>query len=171
AGAGAGGDWGCLQLRATHHDTKISNALLHRESGRGLCVVDLDTVMPGYFISDIGDMFRTYLSPAGEEEGDLGKVMVRLGHFAAVVRGYLRHMRGVLSAPELRQVVFAGQFALFMQAVRFLGDYLSGDTYFKIAQPGQNLRRAENQLRLLAEYVALEPQLQQIVDRVVQEAA
>mmetsp|Transcript_29941 Transcript_29941/g.67983 ORF Transcript_29941/g.67983 Transcript_29941/m.67983 type:complete len:102 (-) Transcript_29941:706-1011(-) len=88
-----------------------------------------------------------------------------------VVRGYLRHMRGVLSAPELRQVVFAGQFALFMQAVRFLGDYLSGDTYFKIAQPGQNLRRAENQLRLLAEYVALEPQLQQIVDRVVQEAA
>jgi hypothetical protein len=115
-------------------------------------------------------MFRTYLSPAGEEEGNLGKdsqVFVRVPYFEAVVRGYLQYMQCVLTPIELSCIVFAGQFALFMQAVRFLDDYLSGDKYFKTSYPEQNLTRALNQLKLLKEYTAMESELQEIVDRIV----
>jgi hypothetical protein len=115
-------------------------------------------------------MFRTYLSPAGEEEGNLGKdsqVFVRVPYFEAVVRGYLKYMQCVLTPIELSCIVFAGQFALFMQAVRFLDDYLSGDKYFKTSYPEQNLTRALNQLKLLKEYTAMESELQEIVDRIV----
>lgn len=113
-------------------------------------MIDLDTVMPGYFISDLGDMFRTYLSPTSEEEKDFSKVIVREDIFEAIVRGYLSQMGPVLSPQEKDHILYAAYFLVYMQALRFLADYLNGDVYYGAAYEGHNLVRAGNQLALLA---------------------
>lgn len=137
-----------VRVRVTHHDTKISNVLLD-EDGKGLCVIDLDTVMPGYFLSDVGDMFRTYVCPVSEEEKDLDKIVVRPAYLDAVRQGYLEGMAGSLTNFELDHFHFAGTMLIYMQAIRFLTDYLTGDKYYGSRYPGQNLVRAKNQGRLL----------------------
>lgn len=147
-----------FRLRVTHHDTKISNVLFDA-AGRGICVIDLDTVMPGYFISDVGDMMRTYLSPASEEETDLSKVVVREDYFKAIVEGYLSEMSTELTAEEKGTFFFAGHFLVYMQALRFLTDYLLGDVYYATSYPEQNFNRAKNQLHLLNELVKKEMHL------------
>jgi Ser/Thr protein kinase RdoA (MazF antagonist) len=134
--------------RATHHDTKISNVLFD-EQGRGLCVVDLDTLMPGYFISDFGDMMRTYLCPVSEEEKDLSLIEVRDDFYKAILNGYMSEMREILSEEEQQHVYYSGLFMTYMQALRFLTDYLNGDVYYGASYPGHNLVRAKNQVRLL----------------------
>jgi hypothetical protein len=134
--------------RATHHDTKISNVLMN-EAGKGICVIDLDTLMPGYFISDFGDMMRTYLSPVSEEEKDLSLVEVRDDFYRAIEEGYMSEMGNILSEYEKGFLYFSGLFMTYMQALRFLTDYLNGDIYYTTTYPGQNLVRAENQYRLL----------------------
>ncbi len=134
--------------RVTHHDTKISNVLFD-EAGKGLCVIDLDTVMPGYFVSDVGDMFRTYVCPVSEEEKDLDKVMVRKDFASAIEKGYLSAMGTELSGFEKDHLYFGGEMLLYMQAIRFLADYLQGDVYYKCSYPDQNLVRTRNQIRLL----------------------
>ncbi len=137
-----------FRLRVTHHDTKISNVLF--DAGhRAIAVIDLDTIMPGYFISDLGDMLRTYLSPAGEEEADLDKIEIRDGFFEAVSDGYSSGMKEELTAAERAHFFYAGQFMTYMQAIRFLTDYLTGDHYYHTTYPGQNLVRAGNQFTLL----------------------
>lgn len=148
----------CL-LRVTHHDTKISNVLLDGQ-GKGLAVIDLDTVMPGYFISDLGDMFRTYLSPAGEEERDLDKLAIRPDVYAGIVQGYLAEMGSLLTPTEHKYIYFAGRFMLYMQAIRFLTDYLLNDRYYGEKYPHHNYYRAANQLRLLELYTERESELQ-----------
>lgn len=148
----------CL-LRVTHHDTKISNVLLD-EQGKGLAVIDLDTVMPGYFISDLGDMFRTYLSPAGEEERDLDKLAIRPDVYKGIVQGYLAEMGNLLTSTEHGYIYFAGRFMLYMQAIRFLTDYLLNDRYYGEKYPHHNYHRAANQLRLLELYTERESELQ-----------
>ncbi len=142
-----------VRLRVQHHDTKISN-LLFDEAGRGLCVVDLDTLMPGYFISDLGDMMRTYLPTKGEEERDADSIVVRPEIYQAVCAGYASEMQEVLSAEELQLVPFAGTFLIYMQALRFLTDHLSDDVYYGASYPGQNEVRARNQFVLLERYLA-----------------
>ena len=137
-----------FRLRVTHHDTKISNVLFD-ETGKGLCVIDLDTVMPGYFISDLGDMMRTYLSPVSEEEKDTDLIVVREEYFRAVVRGYLSEMKEELSTAEMEHIVYAGKFMIYMQALRFLTDHLNDDRYYGAKYEGHNLVRAVNQLTLL----------------------
>ena len=137
-----------VRVRVTHHDTKISNVLFDQD-GKGLCVIDLDTVMPGYFLSDVGDMFRTYVCPVSEEEKDLGKIEVRKEYLEAVRRGYLAGMANSLTNFELDHFHFAGTMLIYMQAIRFLTDYLTGDKYYGSRYPGQNLVRAQNQARLL----------------------
>ena len=144
-----------FRQRVIHHDTKISNVLFD-EMGRGLCVIDLDTVMPGYFISDVGDMMRTYLSPVSEEEADADRVLVRPDFYQAIREGYLGEMQSVLSHTELDHFFYAGQFMIYMQALRFLTDYLLGDVYYGASYPAQNLNRARNQLRLLDLYSSQE---------------
>ena len=134
-----------------HHDTKISNVLFDAD-GQGLCVIDLDTVMPGYFISDVGDMMRTYLSPASEEERDLQQVGVRPPYYEAIREGYLEMMADHLSVEEKDHFFFAGEFLIYMQALRFLADFLVGDPYYGAAYEGHNLHRAENQITLLQAY-------------------
>lgn len=143
-----------FRMRIMHHDTKISNVLFDVEN-RGLCVIDLDTVMPGYFISDLGDMMRTYLSPVSEEEADLNKILVRKEIFDAIVEGYGEEMGSELTVLEKSLFTFAGQFMIYMQALRFLADFLLGDIYYGAKYPGHNLVRAKNQLTLLSRLEAI----------------
>jgi len=144
-----------FRTRVIHHDTKISNVLLDKD-GNGLCVIDLDTVMPGYFISDVGDMMRTYLCPVSEEEADMSKIGIRDDFFSAIVEGYSEQMNDTLTGTERRYFLYAGQFMIYMQALRFLTDHLYNDVYYGAKYPGHNLTRANNQLVLLRELSARE---------------
>jgi Ser/Thr protein kinase RdoA (MazF antagonist) len=147
-----------FKVRVTHHDTKISNVLFD-EYDRGICVIDLDTVMPGYFISDVGDMMRTYLSPVSEEEQDLEKIEVRADFYRAIVTGYLGEMKDVLTATEKKSFFYAGKFMVYMQALRFLADYLNNDPYYKVSYQNHNLIRTANQAQLLKKLTECEPEL------------
>lgn len=140
-----------FKLRATHHDTKISNVLFDKD-GKGLCVIDLDTAMPGYFISDVGDMMRTYLSPVSEEEKDLDKIEVREEYFTAIAQGYLQQMQNELTPVEKQHFVYSGSFLIYMQALRFLTDHINDDIYYGAKYEGHNLLRANNQATLLRCY-------------------
>lgn len=140
-----------IPLRVIHHDTKINNVLFDQEN-HGLCVIDLDTVMPGYFISDVGDMMRTYLSPANEEETDMNKICVRPEFFRAIYRGYMSEMGNTLTPVEKSYFIYAGKFLIYMQAIRFLTDYLQNDVYYGAKYEDHNLNRAINQLTLLQRY-------------------
>jgi thiamine kinase-like enzyme len=144
-----------------HHDTKISNVLFDDEQN-GLCVIDLDTVMPGYYLSDVGDMLRTYLSPANEEETNLFKVYIREDIFSAIYRGYMSEMGDVLSEAEKRNFIFSGKMMIYMQAIRFLADFLNNDVYYGAKYPGHNLTRAKNQFKLLKEYIKTEERFRQL---------
>ena len=137
-----------FKLRVTHHDTKISNVLFDARE-KGLCVIDLDTVMPGYFLSDVGDMMRTYLSAVSEEETDFSKINVREEYFNAILQGYLQEMSGELSEVEMNHFVYAGKMIIYMQAVRFLTDYLNNDIYYGAAYELHNFNRGVNQITLL----------------------
>ncbi|MFZ6022902.1 MAG: phosphotransferase enzyme family protein [Bacteroidota bacterium] len=140
-----------FKLRVTHHDTKISNVLFNNLD-KGLCVIDLDTVMPGYFISDLGDMFRTYLSPCSEDEEDISKVLVRSEFFEAITAGYLSEMGEELTSQEKEHFIYAGEFMIYMQALRFLSDYINGDVYYQARYSKHNMVRAQNQIALLKVY-------------------
>jgi Ser/Thr protein kinase RdoA (MazF antagonist) len=140
-------------LRVIHHDTKISNVLFD-EHDKGLCVIDMDTVMPGYFISDAGDMMRTYLSPANEEEKDMAKINVRDDFFTAIAAGYIGELKNELTDTEKQHFVYAGEFMIYMQALRFLTDHLNNDIYYGARYEGHNFIRAQNQAVLLQKYMA-----------------
>ena len=137
-----------FKIRVTHHDTKISNVLFDN-NGQGLCVIDLDTVMPGYFISDFGDMMRTYLSPVSEEEKDVSKIEIRKNIYEAIVSGYLSEMGDELTQTEKEYFPYAGKFMIYMQALRIITDYLNNDSYYGSAYPGHKFIRGKNQLTLL----------------------
>ena len=150
-----------IPVRVCHHDTKISNVLFDGND-KGMCVIDLDTVMPGYIIGDVGDMFRTYLSPVNEEEKDLDKILVRKEYFKAIVQGYQSEMT-TLTAKERSLFIYAGQFMMYMQALRFLTDFLKGDVYYPVQYPMHNLVRAGNQLTLLKRFVEAESELLSLI--------
>ncbi len=151
-----------IKQRVTHHDTKISNVLFD-DHDKGICVIDLDTVMPGYFISDLGDMMRTYLSPANEEETNFDSIDVRDDIFRAVVQGYVRYMNDELSEEEQGLIFYSGLFLMYMQAIRFLTDYLNNDAYYGTDYDGHNFNRASNQLCLLERYNEKKEVFQQII--------
>ena len=137
-----------LSIRITHHDTKISNVLFD-EKDKGFCVIDLDTVMPGYFISDVGDMMRTYLCPVSEEEKDFSKIIIRKEFYDAIINGYLAEMGAELTETEKKYFPYAGEFMIYMQAIRFLTDHLKNDSYYGAKYEGHNFVRAGNQITLL----------------------
>jgi Ser/Thr protein kinase RdoA (MazF antagonist) len=147
-----------IPLRVIHHDTKISNVLFDKHN-KGLCVIDLDTVMPGYFISDVGDMMRTYLSAAGEEETDFSKISIRKDFFKAIYDGYMEEMQEVLTEAEKQYFTYSGKFIIYMQAIRFLADYLQNDSYYGAKYEDHNFNRAKNQITLLKEYIKVEKEL------------
>lgn len=140
-----------FKLRVTHHDTKISNVLFDKND-KGICIIDLDTVMPGYFISDVGDMMRTYLCPVSEEESDLSKITVREEYYKAIQLGYLHFMKDELTDLEKEHFFYAGAYMIYMQSLRFMTDYLNNDIYYTIQYPTHNLVRAANQYELLLRY-------------------
>lgn len=150
--------------RVMHHDTKISNVLLNAANYNGVCVIDLDTLMTGKFISDLGDMMRTYLCAFSENETDLDKINIRLDYFEATIKGYLSEMAAILTETEKELILFSGKYIIYMQAIRFLTDYLSGSIYYPIAYPDQNLERAKNQFKLLSEISENEKILQGIIE-------
>lgn len=152
-----------FKLRVTHHDTKISNVLFD-QNDKGLCVIDLDTVMPGYFISDVGDMMRTYLSPANEEENDFSRIEVREEYFEAIWKGYMSQMKMELNEEEKKHFIYSGKFMIYMQALRFLTDHLNKDVYYGAKYEGQNFIRAGNQMALLQRLIEKEKVLQKIID-------
>ncbi len=155
-----------FKLRVTHHDTKISNVLFN-ENGAALCVIDLDTVMPGYFISDVGDMIRTYLSPANEEETDFDKITIRTHFFEEIIRGYYTEMKSELTDEEKQHFFYAGLFMIYMQALRFITDYLNDDVYYGERFSGHNLKRAANQVSLLQKYLEEKDTLEAIIKNIV----
>lgn len=144
-----------LPLRAIHHDTKINNLLFDSTTGKAACVIDLDTVMPGIVLSDFGDLVRTSVSLADENEADLSKIQVRQPIYAALTEGFLAGMGGLLTTMERDALPLAGPWLTLMQAIRFLGDYLAGDVYYKIKYPEHNLVRGRNQLRLFEQMQAM----------------
>ena len=150
--------------RVMHHDTKISNVLLDAETFKGVCVIDLDTMMPGKFISDLGDMMRTYLCAFSENETDLSKINIRLPYFEAMIKGYLSEMKSILTETEKELILFSGKYMIYMQALRFLTDFLNGNIYYPINYPAQNLDRAKNQFKLLSELSINEKELQEIIE-------
>lgn len=153
---------GEIPLRVTHHDTKINNVLFD-ENGKGLCVIDLDTVMPGFYLSDVGDMLRTCLSPASEEEQDLSKIYIREEFFAAIYQGYMAEMGNILTSEEKKLFIYSGKMMIYMQALRFLTDFLNGDPYYHITYPKHNLARAGNQFELLRLYNQQEDKFMQLI--------
>jgi len=119
---------------------------------KGICVIDLDTVMPGFFISDLGDMFRTYLSPANEEEKDMNLVEARREFYQAIIEGYKERMADQMSTDEIKHLNYAGEFMIYMQALRFFTDFLNNDIYYNTQYPDNNLVRTLNQLKLLKSF-------------------
>jgi Ser/Thr protein kinase RdoA (MazF antagonist) len=153
-----------LPERVTHNDTKFNNVLLDDVTGEGLCVIDLDTVMPGLTLYDFGDMVRTATSPAQEDERDLSKVTMQFNMFEALLRGYLSSAGGFLASAEKQHLVAAGKVIAFEQGLRFLSDYLSGDTYYKVRREGQNLDRCRTQFKLVASIEEQEDAMQRLVN-------
>lgn len=155
---------GRVPERITHNDTKFNNVMLDWETGRAMCVVDLDTVMPGLVHYDFGDMVRTTTSPTMEDEPDLSKVKVQRPMFEALARGYVQATRDFLTPEERGYLAFAGKLISFTIGVRFLTDYLNGDTYFRVHRPDHNLSRARTQFQLVRSIAEQEEAMQAFVD-------
>ena len=155
-----------LPERITHNDTKLNNVMLDDATGDGLCVIDLDTVMPGLVLYDFGDLVRTSTSPAKEDERDLTKVTMQLPMFAALVSGYLSTAGAFLTPAERGHLVLAGKVITFEIGLRFLTDFLAGDTYFKVQRPGHNLDRCRTQFRLIESITQQEAAMHRLVDRI-----
>jgi aminoglycoside phosphotransferase (APT) family kinase protein len=135
--------------RVTHNDTKINNVLLDENTGQAVCVIDLDTVMPGLAVYDFGDMVRTATCAAPEDELDLSRIHARFDYFEALARGYLSGAGSFLTRTEKELLTAAGKLITFEQGVRFLWDYLQGDLYYPVSRDAHNLDRSRTQFRLL----------------------
>ena len=158
-----------LPERVTHNDTKLNNVLFDDATGEALCVIDLDTVMPGLSLYDFGDMVRTATSPAQEDEPDLAKVTMQFPMFEALVRGYLSTAGSFLTRGEKHHLVFAGKLLAFEQGIRFLGDYLAGDPYYKVHRPGHNLDRCRTQFKLLQSIEQQEDKMHHLISALLNE--
>ena len=153
-----------LPERVTHNDTKFNNVLLDDATGEGICVNDLDTVMPGLALYDFGDMVRTTTSPAKEDERDLSKVTMQFPMFEALARGYLSSAAEFLTPAEKKFLPLSGKLITFEIGIRFLTDFLAGDTYFKVHRDGHNLDRCRTQFKLVESIEQQEDKMNQLVE-------
>lgn len=140
---------GIFPVRVTHNDTKISNFLFNASDGSLLCAIDLDTLMSSTILNDVGDALRSYTNTGAEDDTDLDKVGMSFGMFKAYIGGYLSKMKDTLTGAELDALAFSGIYITYEQVLRFLMDYIDGDTYYKIAYPEHNLVRTRAQFKLL----------------------
>jgi hypothetical protein len=155
-----------LPERVTHNDTKFNNVMLDDATGEGICVIDLDTVMPGLAAYDFGDMVRTTTSSAKEDERDLSKVTMQFPMFEALARGYLSSAGEFLTPPEKKFLPFSGKLITFEIGIRFLTDYLAGDVYIKVHRDGHNLDRCRTQFKLVESIEQQEAAMNQLVETI-----
>ncbi len=155
---------GVIKMRVTHNDTKFNNVLLHHNQ-RFVCVIDLDTVMPGIVHYDFGDGIRTVTNTAAEDENDLRNVHFDIGRFNAFSKGYLEGANGILEPIELDYLPLSGAVISYVIGVRFLTDYLNHDAYFKTEYPDQNFRRALCQFELSKQIIEQKEELDKIIKR------
>ena len=156
-------DRGELPIRVTHNDTKLNNVMLDDKTGKGVCVIDLDTVMPGLAMNDFGDAIRYGASTAAEDERDLSEVSCSMELFSLFTKGFLEGCGGSLTPEETALLPMGAKVMTYECGMRFLMDYLQGDRYFKIHRDGQNLDRARTQLTLVADMERKMQQMQDIV--------
>ena len=156
---------GKLPLRVTHNDTKLNNILFDINNGEALCVIDLDTIMPGYSVNDFGDSIRFGATTALEDETDLSKVNFDISLYELYVKGFIEGAKGGLTEAELDLLPIGAIMMTFECGTRFLTDYLSGDTYFKISRPNHNLDRARNQFKLVSDMEKKLPEMHAIVKK------
>ncbi|MEE1086710.1 MAG: aminoglycoside phosphotransferase family protein [Schaedlerella sp.] len=142
---------GELPLRVTHNDTKLNNIMIDDETRKGICVIDLDTVMPGLAMNDFGDAIRFGASTAAEDEKDLDKVWCDMNLFDIFAKGFIEGCDGKLTEKEIELLPMGAKVMTFECGMRFLTDYLQGDTYFKVHREGQNLDRCRTQFKLVAD--------------------
>jgi len=162
---------GKIPERITHNDTKFNNVMLDTLTGEAKCVVDLDTVMPGCALYDFGDMVRTTTSPTLEDERDLSKVKMHMPIFKQLAEGYLSAASSFLTRAEKSLMAFSGKLITFEIGIRFLTDFLSGDTYFRIHRPDHNLDRCRTQFKLVQSIEQQEGAMQKFVDGINGSAA
>ena len=155
---------GEIPTRVTHNDTKINNVMIDAKTDEAVCVIDLDTVMPGLALYDFGDLVRSATNPAAEDELDLSKVKMDMPLFEALVEGYLDAAVGFLKPAEIGNLVNSGKLITLELAIRFLTDHLEGDLYFKTHRPGHNLDRCRTQLKLLESMEEQEVEMQAYVE-------
>lgn len=155
---------GEIPLRVTHNDTKLNNIMMDEKTGKGLCVLDLDTVMPGLVMHDFGDAIRFGASTAAEDEKDLTKVSCDLELYEIYVKGFLKGAGDALTEKEISLFPMGAKVLAYEQGMRFLTDYLDGDVYYKISREGQNLDRARTQLKLVADMEEKWERMKQIVE-------
>ena len=156
---------GKLPLRVTHNDTKLNNILLDDKTNDALCIIDLDTVMPGLSVNDFGDSIRFGASTGAEDEPDLTKISCDLDLFEAYTKGFIEGCAGALTEEELNQLVNGAKMMTLECGIRFLTDYLEGDHYFKVHRDGQNLDRCRTQFKLVADMEHKEMEMQEIVNK------
>lgn len=156
-----------LPLRVTHNDTKLNNVMLDDITGEGICVIDLDTVMPGLSLYDFGDSIRFGANPAVEDEKDLSKVWMELSLFEQYTKGFLEEAGHSLTDTEIDYLAFSAKIMTFECGIRFFGDYLNGDTYFKIHREGQNLDRCRTQFKLVADMELKMEKMNEIVNNII----
>jgi hypothetical protein len=155
-----------LPERVTHNDTKFNNIMLDDATGEGICVVDLDTLMPGLTLYDFGDMVRTTTSPAKEDELDLTRVKMQFPMFEALVRGYFTSAGDFLTSAEKKLLAFSGKLITLEIGIRFLTDFLGGDTYFKVHRNGHNLDRCRTQFKLVESIEDQEESMNALIESV-----
>ncbi|MGN0574026.1 MAG: phosphotransferase enzyme family protein [Acutalibacteraceae bacterium] len=155
---------GKLPLRVTHNDTKLNNVMFDNETNEGICVVDLDTVMPGLSLYDFGDSIRFGANTAAEDEKDVYKVSLSLELFEAYTLGYLSSAGESLTKDEINQLAYSSKLMTLECGMRFLGDFINGDVYFKTEYPEHNLVRCRTQFALVADIEKKLPEMQKIVD-------
>lgn len=158
-------DRGKLPERVTHNDTKFNNVMIDDETGEGICIVDLDTVMPGLSLYDFGDSVRSGINPAAEDERDLSKVCIDLEIFACFAHGYLDAARDFLIPTEADYLAFSARLMTFECGMRFLTDHLNGDTYFKIHRENHNLDRCRTQLKMVEDMEEKFDRMERIVEK------
>ena len=156
---------GRLPLKVTHNDTKLNNILFDKNTGKALCVCDLDTIMPGYSVNDFGDSIRFGATTALEDEADLSKVNFDISLYELYVKGFIEGAKGGLSEGELELLPIGAMMMTFECGMRFLTDYLSGDTYFRISREKHNLDRARNQFKLVSDMEKALPEMRAIVKK------
>ena len=156
---------GQIPLRVTHNDTKLDNVLIDTQTSKGVCVIDLDTVMPGIALFDFGDAVRSGANTAAEDEPVSERVQFDLEIYDYLARGFLQATRNYLTSVEMNHLAFAARLITYEQAIRFLTDYLNGDIYYKIDAPQHNLIRTRTQIKLLQLMEANKSQMEDIIEK------